>query len=343
MLGSMHVLPGVDWTTGAIALTVFMAGALLAMVAVFGVVAFRRAGQTGLAGTLWRGGLILVGIILAWVMLDRSTLRDRMADRRAIDARAAELTARAIAPGSALACLDAVANEGVEAACERALFASPEAVAAAVAYVDARYSLLTATLALAAEDSGYKAPVERLRRAIEADRYGLVAHVLTTRGCASADCPDLKAVRDSKRIMANMRARTFDLHVGVHSVAWNPGTAGAHSLASSGSVPLHPTLPGTAGLAAPGMVPLPNLPAESRQASTPATAGGGGSGKFEYPSAASIPAISIMDPEPVEPAKPTRRPAQSAPSRGATSQRQVTPAQAPPAPQTLAPQTSGSR
>ena len=113
-----------------------------------------------------------------------------------------ELTARAIAPGSALACLDAVANADVESACEKALFASPEAVAAAVAYVDARISLLAASAPLAARDPGYRSRRSSgLRRAIEADRFGLVAHVLHTRGCKAADCPDLKLLRDTGHIL----------------------------------------------------------------------------------------------------------------------------------------------
>ena len=55
-----------------------------------------------------------------------------------------ELTARAIMPGSALACLDAMAGEAVESSCEKALFATPEATAAAVSYVGAQLSLLAA-------------------------------------------------------------------------------------------------------------------------------------------------------------------------------------------------------
>src|SRR5262245_46945781 len=105
MLGSINVLPGGDLTTGAIVLTVFIAGAMLAMLAPFGALAFRRAGETGLSGTLRRGGLIVVGILLAWIVLDRSSIRDQMAERRSIETRAAELTVRAMAPGSALACL----------------------------------------------------------------------------------------------------------------------------------------------------------------------------------------------------------------------------------------------
>ena len=55
-----------------------------------------------------------------------------------------DLATRALAPGSALACLDTIAGETVENACEKALFASPEATAAAVSYVAAQLSLLAA-------------------------------------------------------------------------------------------------------------------------------------------------------------------------------------------------------
>jgi hypothetical protein len=46
--------------------------------------------------------------------------------------------AGAIAPSSALSCLDEIAGEAVEGACEKAVFASPEAVAAGVKYVTAQ-------------------------------------------------------------------------------------------------------------------------------------------------------------------------------------------------------------
>src|SRR6185295_5752775 len=130
--------------------------------------------------------------------------------------------------------LDAVAGPAVEAACEKSLFASPEAVAAAVAYIDARVSLLSASIGLAERDPSFRPAFERLRRGIEADRFGLVSHVLMTRGCVGTDCPDLKLVRDSSRIMSNMRSRTFDAHVSIYSLAWNPGGV-AVSAASSNS------------------------------------------------------------------------------------------------------------
>jgi hypothetical protein len=372
MFGSINALPGADLTTGAIVLTVFIAGATLAMLALFGVVAFRRAGEAGLQGRLWRGGLVLVGIVLAWIMLDRSTIRDQMAERRSIESRAAELTVRAMAPGSALACLDAVAGAAIETACEKALFASPEAVAAAVAYVDARISLLAASLAVGSRDPAMRPSIERLRRAVEGDRFGLVAHVLMTRGCTSTDCPDLKLVRDTSRIMSNMRSRAFDAHVNVHALAWNPGGVTVNTLAGASAPagtpqanvvvpqpsaavtqppPFIPQAPAMA--AAPPMSSQP-MPEQPMTSAGPAPAAAPPPGRYDFPSSASIPAVSIMSPEPAgppaaeqRPAAAQRRPAQTqaqpqrTPPARETAPRQPAPQQAPP--QAPPAQTSGAR
>ena len=48
--------------------------------------------------------------------------------------RNAELSLSAVAPGSTLACLDGVAGEAVENACEKTVFADPQSAASAVAY-----------------------------------------------------------------------------------------------------------------------------------------------------------------------------------------------------------------
>jgi hypothetical protein len=382
MLGSINVLPGTDLTTGAIVLTVFLAGAGLVLIAVFGVVAFRRAGESGAAGKMWRAGLVVVGLILAWALLDRSLIRDQIAERRALEARAAELTLRAIAPGSALACLDAVAGPAVEAACEKSLFTSPEAVAAAVAYVDARVSLLSASVGLAERDQSYRPAFERLRRGVEADRFGLVSHVLMTRGCAGTDCPDLKLVRDSSRIMSNMRSRTFDAHVSIHSLAWNPGgvavsASSSGSPASAGAPQIVIQQPPMAMNQPPSGAPQSNPQAPSLAAGPSATMGAAsappqtndptlnsgvitpaqplasnssaqGRPKIDFPSSASIPAVSIMTPEPgVPPAaegKPApRRPAQAQPPRSQAAPRQAPPPQTAPPPPAPPQQTSGAR
>jgi hypothetical protein len=334
MLSSNHVLPGVDLVTGVFALAVFAAGAAVAVLVVLGVVAFRRAGDVGTSRALWRGALVLVGAVLAWTLLDRSSIREEFAaERRSIETRAAELTARAIEPGSALACLDAVAGVAVETACEKALFASPEAVAAAVAYVDARLSLLIASGRLAERDPGYRPSLERLRRAIEEDRFGLVGHVLTTRGCNGGDCADLKLLPSTGRILANMKARAFEARVNVHAAAWH----------SAGTAVVAATPAPTPALAA--MPPLTPMAA-------PATTTGAASSvsnptKFDFPSAASIPPVSIMNAEPEgspPAAEPAAEPRAAAPKRAPTqpARRQSArePASQPSPPLSVLPQTT---
>ena len=321
MLGLVHLLPGSDFVTGTLALSVFILGAVLTVLAVIGMVAFRRAGAVGPTGAVWRGALVAGGIALAWVMLDRSWTGEQAADRRAFDARAAELTARAIAPGSALACLDAVASGPVEAACEKALFAGPESIAAAIAYVDARFSLLSAGIALAARDPSYEPALQRLRRAIETDRYGFVAHVLTTRGCASSDCPDLKLLRDAGRILANMKTRSFDAQVALHGAGWHPPATALASAPTQGAIPEHvPRLPEQA-IGAPPLAALPAAPPAGSAPNVPL------SSRYYFPSSASIPPVSIMTAEPPLPSEPrAAAPApparQSAPAPG-TSRRQT--------------------
>jgi hypothetical protein len=191
----------------------------------------------------------------------------------------------------------------VENACERPLFASPEAVAAAVEYVDARFSLLAPSAALAARDPSYQPVFERLRRGLETDRYGLVAHVLLTRGCTGADCAELRLLRDPARVVANMKARTFESSLGVHTLAWQSGGTGP---AMASTPPLT-----TNGASIPIASGGPGAIAATGSASA-------GSSKFDFPSANSIPAVSIMNPEPGAPA--TAEPRAPAPPKRAASQ-----------------------
>jgi hypothetical protein len=77
------------------------------------------------------------------------------------------LMAGSIAPGSALSCLDELAGGAVESACEKGVFASPEAVAAAVKYVTAQLALLEDGTAYAKRDASYAAELAPLRSAVE--------------------------------------------------------------------------------------------------------------------------------------------------------------------------------
>jgi len=110
MMGSGHLISGFDVATGTFALMLFSAGAAVVVLAVLLRFIARRAGPSSTAGVFWVCGLALVGTMLVYALLERSMRNDQAAERRAIEARAAELTARSLASGSALGCLDAVAN-----------------------------------------------------------------------------------------------------------------------------------------------------------------------------------------------------------------------------------------
>jgi hypothetical protein len=298
-------------------------------------------------GALLGGGLALASVLLTSLLFERVLTRDLVAERRAIETRASELVARAIAPGSALTCLDAV-SAPVEIACEKAVFATPEAVAAAVSYVEARYSLLVASAALAARDPSFQTTVERLRRGLEEDRFGVVAQVFSTRGCNAPDCADFTILHDSTRIIANMKGQVFASHVAAHEVAWN--SSGVAPVLAGGSLP-PPVKPSPAAA-------VSAAPADEVAAPVPAAASSSGDTvrpRYDYPSADRIPAISIMSPE-VDPpgaeAKPAphkRPPSGRAVARDRAPVAVSPPAQAPAvqAPAAIVPQapaeTSGSR
>ena len=121
------------------------------------VIAVIRSGLTEFGSMVFRVAVIVIAVVFGWTYITRTGDRDRADERRALDQRAADLVGRAIAPGSAIACLEATNTETVEGSCERAVFASPETVAAATAYISARLSLLAdAHEYTARRDQGYE-------------------------------------------------------------------------------------------------------------------------------------------------------------------------------------------
>src|SRR5437588_7891233 len=160
------------------------------------------------------------GAILAWAFLAGASVRDQSAERRNLEMRAGQLTAQVLAPGSPLACLEGMAGENVEAACEKALFAGPAIVAAASSYIAARLNLLSDVLAQVKAGGNLDSVLPALRRALEADRFGFVAHTLAVRdGCSS---------------------NRFATLVPSVEPVWAPGTA---SIPSSQPSPPPPSLP----------------------------------------------------------------------------------------------------
>lgn len=258
-------MEGLAPATETLALPIWVAFMLAALFAGLSVVATLRAGTRRTIMAIVQYSFFALALLLAWTWFERVTWRDRADERRALESRMTELTTRALVPGSALACLDASAGEAIENACERAIFATPESAAAAVAYTSARLQLLSDAMDFANRGDGtYEIAVVGLRRAVEIDRFGLTAQVLAMRdGCTDEKCDALALLRDPSRVLANLRDKTFETYIGRNVGEWmarNPGT--------------------------PGVAAAPFSPRAASRST------------INFPSAASIPAVSIMNNEP---------------------------------------------
>jgi hypothetical protein len=190
----------------------------------------------------------------------------------------------------ALSCIDDLAGDAVLAACEKSLFGSAESAAAAVSYAASLITQLTASGDVAAANRGMTPELQAVRRAVERDRYGLMAQALVARDhCTLSECPAFRAINDSHQIVANMDQRTYDGMVSRYAPSWNaPAAAG-----------------GGAGGAVAALSP-------SMPTGRPTNA--------EFPSAASTPPVSIMTPEPgpAAPRAPAPAPAANTSAPAAT-------------------------
>jgi hypothetical protein len=183
----------------------------------------------------------------------------------------------------ALSCIDDMAGDTVLAACEKTLFGSAESVAAAVSYAASRLTRLTAFGDVAAADRNMTPELQALRHSVERDRYGLTAYVLLMRDhCTPSDCAAFRALTDHNQIVANMDERVYDGLIMRYAPSWNAPPAAA-------------------------VGPVAALPS-----SIPSSMPTGRPTNAEFPSAASTPPISIMNPEP-GPGQATPR-AQAAPA-----------------------------
>ena len=211
---------------------------------------------------------------MVWALLGSPVAQDHGADRRALEMRAQELTARTLAPGSALACLDAVAGENVDAACEKALFASAATVAAATSYAAARLELLSDMAAYVKRGGrGIDGALLPLRHSLETDAYGFLAHALAVRdGCTSQNCKALDVLADAGRVRANLSGQTLDRYLDRYLTAWAQQPDGPAPVADAAPQSQPTYQPG-----GPGPRKVVNI---------------------DFPTAASIPPVSIMNPEP---------------------------------------------
>jgi hypothetical protein len=164
----------------------------------------------------------------------------------------------------ALSCIDDLAGEAVLTACEKALFGSPESAAAALSYAAFQITRLTAFGDVATANKSMTPDLLALRRAVERDRYGLMAYVLAARDhCTPTDCAPFRALTDNHQIVANMDERVYDGLIAHYAPFWNTPAAAPAPVAV-----LAPTMP----------------------MGKPTNA--------DFPTAASTPPVSIMTPEP---------------------------------------------
>lgn len=262
--------------------------------------------------------LALAGVAV-YALIDRSSVAERAAERRALLAREVELSRIALAPGSALACLDGGAGETVENVCEKTVFASAQSTAAAVAYMDARLKLLASA---AARDPGLLTLLASTRRAVALDRFGVAAHVLAIRdGCTAEKCDAFALVDDASALQANLRAQVYDQYVSRYVASWN-APAPAEKPPAVSALP-SPTSP--VRLTASGQTPTPAVkPGEH----------------WDFPSAASIPAVSIMGAEPPLPKGAEAQAQAPGQANGAPPAKPATDAKATPAPKKPPPQAA---
>jgi hypothetical protein len=291
MPAGMSVLP--EWMIGTLA-------AILVLSCLFGL---SRGARVVLSRGFGVVGLVLIGAGIVWIVFDGWSRRDLVAERLALDARAAELTLRAMTPGAALACLNVDAGDALAASCEKALFASPEFAAAAVSFVSAQLTLLADSAQFARRDPSYRGIITQLRHAAETDRYGIVAHVLASRESCTADqCDALALLKDPERVKANLAEHPYDLYVARYAAGW---PAADPSIARSSPPPALASAPvSAAGLKVPG----PNV---------------------FFPSAASIPPVNIMNAEPPPPTVPASTGTTPPAAKAATPQRKAPPPRRP--------------
>ncbi|MEJ0076433.1 MAG: hypothetical protein WDO17_13455 [Alphaproteobacteria bacterium] len=233
---NLDSVPGLDLASGTFTVPLWAVGVVAALLVALIVIAVVRSGLNELGSLVFRAAVIVIAVVFGWTYINRSGERDRADERRALDSRSAELVSRATAPGSAIACLEATNTETVEDACERIVFAGPETVAAATAYIGARLTLLAeAHEYTARRDQAYESSIAGLRRTIGADRYGLVSQVLATRdGCTADACDAFGLVYDDKKLRANLKDRLFDQIVARYSVNWPTRTRPLASSTSTG-------------------------------------------------------------------------------------------------------------
>jgi hypothetical protein len=264
-----HSLAVPTWLTFPVSLTLVAAG----LFAIVMLVTLVRAEKSVANGALMVITLLAIGAALASTIREVGPATSEVAAGTMAPSQSPPQFSAAASP--ALSCLDEMAGDTVLAACEKVLFGSAESAATAVSYTAARISRLTGFGDVATADRAMTPDLQALRHSIERDRYGLAAYVLLTRDhCTPIDCAAFSSLTDHNQIVANMDERVYDGLITRYAPTWNAP----------------PPVATTAALG----------PMAALGASVPT----GKPTNAEFPSAASTPAVSIMNPEPGTSAAP---------------------------------------
>jgi hypothetical protein len=228
------------------------------------------------------------------------------------------------APLPQLSCIDELAGDAVLAACEKVLFGSAESVAAAVAYAASQITLLTSLGDVATANKGAGSDLRALRRAVERDRYGLMAYVLTVRDrCSPSACRAFRSLTEPRQIVTNMEDRVYESLVTRYAASWNTPQAAAGMIAA-----LPPSLPTgkptnaefpTSASTPPVNIMTPEPPLGAAPKPSSATAAAPASPAAPRPAAATPPAPTQAQAAAKKPPPAPKRPSNSAPVQLAPS------------------------
>jgi hypothetical protein len=202
-----------------------LAGGFAVLLLLFSMVRPRAAatssgGASGMS-TLVQLAMVAVVAGAAYFGLKQLEESSRFAERRVIEDRAANLLSQANQPGSVLGCLNAAVTPVLDEACEKQIFAEPQRLASAVGMTAERIALLSDATNYATREPAFLDRFDHLRKSIEADPFGLVAHVFAVEHkCIPDSCTRFRLLKETDRIKANLTARKFDGLLAKYSPGW---------------------------------------------------------------------------------------------------------------------------
>ncbi len=222
-----------------------IAGGVVVLFLLFSMMRPRRAAavanaspQSGI-GTLVLLALVAVVAGAAYFGLKQFEDHSRFVERKALEDRAAGLLAQANQPGSVLGCLNGAVTYLLDEACEKQIFAEPGRLASAVGLTAERVALLADATNFAMREPAFLDRFEHLRKSIEADPFGLVAHVFAIENkCIPDSCTRFRFLKETGKVKANLSARKFEGLLAKYSPAWAQDRPPANTSAAPTTPPV---------------------------------------------------------------------------------------------------------